>query len=71
VRFFQITEDKLQSLVQVNIASTVAMTHAVLPGMVARRRGLIVNMSSSAGLLPFPLISLYSATKVRKSAIVR
>ena len=40
------------------------MTHIVLPGMVNRRRGAIVNLSSGAGRRPVPLISAYSACKV-------
>jgi 17beta-estradiol 17-dehydrogenase / very-long-chain 3-oxoacyl-CoA reductase len=43
------------------------MTRMVLPGMVARRKGLIINMSSTGASGTTPLIAVYSATKVRCS----
>ena len=61
---FQLSEERMHALIQVNITSAVKMTKAVLPQMVKRKKGLIVNMSSAAGNMPFQLISLYSATKV-------
>ncbi|XP_040006505.1 hydroxysteroid (20-beta) dehydrogenase 2 isoform X2 [Xiphias gladius] len=39
------------------------MTRLVLPGMIERGRGLIINISSQMGIHPQPLLSLYSATK--------
>lgn len=40
------------------------MTSIILPGMVKRRRGLIVNMSSQSGEIPVPMMSVYASTKV-------
>ncbi|XP_064837706.1 very-long-chain 3-oxoacyl-CoA reductase-like isoform X2 [Oncorhynchus masou masou] len=40
------------------------MTRLVLPRMVSRGNGLIINMSSEAGAQPQPMLSLYSATKI-------
>jgi len=57
--------EKIHAMIQINVTSAVAMTKAVLPNMIKRKKGLIVNMSSAAGGLPYQLISLYSATKVR------
>lgn len=39
------------------------VTHALLPGMLRRKRGAIVNMSSYSGLYPVGLLSVYSGTK--------
>ena len=62
--FMKVDEERTHSLIQVNIRTTVSLTHAVLPGMIKRKRGLVVNMSSGAACLPIPYIALYSATKV-------
>ncbi|CAK8697599.1 inactive hydroxysteroid dehydrogenase-like protein 1 [Clavelina lepadiformis] len=63
MRFDFVDEERTHSLIQVNIRTTVSLTHAVLPGMIKRKRGLVVNMSSGAACLPIPYIALYSATK--------
>ncbi|XP_035672308.1 very-long-chain 3-oxoacyl-CoA reductase-like [Branchiostoma floridae] len=39
------------------------MTRIVLPGMVERKKGVILNISSASGVIPTPLLSLYSASK--------
>jgi len=44
----EITEDLYHQLMDLNLKSTVFMCKAVLPGMIARRRGVIVNMASIA-----------------------
>jgi 17beta-estradiol 17-dehydrogenase / very-long-chain 3-oxoacyl-CoA reductase len=40
------------------------MTSIVLPGMVAKKKGVILNISSASGKRPISLLSLYSGTKV-------
>lgn len=49
--------------INVNLRGTIQLTRAVLPSMLARRSGTIINMSSVAGLLPAPMYSIYAATK--------
>jgi short-subunit dehydrogenase len=49
--------------VQVNLLGAIQATRAVLPHMVARRRGHIINMASIAGLIGSPTLSVYAATK--------
>ena len=55
--------DEIYSMFQVNLVGLTHLTHAVLPGMLARRRGKIVNNSSVSGVMNFPLASTYSAAK--------
>ncbi|WP_299363686.1 SDR family oxidoreductase [Brucella sp. BE17] len=54
---------KARELFETNVIGTMAMTQAVLPGMRARQTGVIVNISSSVTLRPFPALSVYSASK--------
>jgi NADP-dependent 3-hydroxy acid dehydrogenase YdfG len=56
-------ERHIETLVQVNLIGTLLVTHAVLPHMLKRRAGHIINMSSVAGLIAAPLITTYSASK--------
>eukprot|EP00069_Balaena_mysticetus_P016210 bmy_10489T0 len=44
--------------------SLLQMTWLVLPGMVERSKGAILNISSASGMYPVPLLTMYSATKV-------
>jgi short-subunit dehydrogenase len=53
----------IETLVRVNLTGTMLVTHAVLPGMLERKAGHIINMASVAGLIASPLITTYSASK--------
>ena len=50
-------------MIETNCTGLVNVTHAVLPGMVARRRGHVVNIGSVAGTYPYPGGNVYGATK--------
>ena len=50
-------------MIQLNITALCAVTHAFLQDMVARKRGKILNVASTAGLMPGPLQAVYYATK--------
>jgi uncharacterized protein len=49
--------------IAVNVAAVVRLTHAALGGMLARRRGAVLNVSSVAGLQATPGNATYGATK--------
>lgn len=53
---------------EINVYGTFLVTHAVLPAMLARRRGRIINVASYLGTVPFPYGSAYS---VSKTALIR
>ena len=50
-------------MIRVNIEALTQLTRALLPGMLARRRGRILNVASTAGFAPGPLMAVYYATK--------
>lgn len=52
-----------ETMVATNVTGLIRLTHAVLPGMVERDRGHIVNLSSSAATYPYPGGNVYGATK--------
>ena len=54
---------EIRAMFETNLFGLIAATQAVLPGMRARRRGHIVNISSIGGLVSFPATGFYHATK--------
>jgi uncharacterized protein len=55
--------DRQLEMVQVNCAAVVQLTHLYLAGMVARRRGYVLILASTAAFQGVPYLSLYAATK--------
>ena len=53
----------VREVFETNTFGVMAMTQAVLPQMRARRSGVVVNVTSSATLAPFPLVAVYTASK--------
>lgn len=63
-RFFhELPKEEIQHLLTMNIDSTVWMTEMVLKGMVERKKGAIVNLSSATARYKTPFLSEYSACK--------
>uniref|UniRef100_A0A8C9Q689 Very-long-chain 3-oxoacyl-CoA reductase n=1 Tax=Spermophilus dauricus TaxID=99837 RepID=A0A8C9Q689_SPEDA len=56
-------DNAIKKLININILSVCKMTRVVLPGMVERSKGAILNISSASGMFPVPLLAIYSATK--------
>lgn len=56
-------ERDIATQVQVNLTGLILVTRAVLPHMLVRRTGHIINMSSIAGWLAAPSYTVYAATK--------
>lgn len=63
--FHQLDQSIVENMCALNNAALVKMTYTVLPGMVQRGRGAIVNMSSGSATFfrAAPLLSLYAASK--------
>jgi short-subunit dehydrogenase len=54
---------KLRQIIELSITALTHLTHGFLPGMMAARRGAILNVSSLASLLPVPDFGVYAASK--------
>lgn len=50
-------------MIQVNIAALTSLTKLFLPGMIARRSGIVLNVASTAAFQPGPFMAVYFATK--------
>jgi 17beta-estradiol 17-dehydrogenase / very-long-chain 3-oxoacyl-CoA reductase len=61
--FHELPDEEVQNILTMNIDSTVWMTRMVLPGMLERKKGAIVNISSGSALYTLPLLAEYSGAK--------
>ena len=52
-----------ETMIATNVAGLARMTHALLPGMVERNRGHVINLSSTAASYPYPGGNVYGASK--------
>lgn len=62
--FYQESNEFHQRMMNVNVISTIRMTELILPKMIEKRRGLIINVSSIMSHFPGYQHSMYAATKV-------
>mmetsp|Transcript_896 Transcript_896/g.1988 ORF Transcript_896/g.1988 Transcript_896/m.1988 type:complete len:341 (+) Transcript_896:3-1025(+) len=61
--FHELSDENVTQLISLNVDSTTWMTRIVLPGMLSRKRGSIVNIGSAAGVSTSPLLAQYGAAK--------
>lgn len=61
--FVDCDPDKQIRMIDLNVRTLTALTRRILPGMVDRRKGRILNVASVASFQPGPLMSVYYATK--------
>jgi len=61
--FWKLPLDRQSEMLRLNIVTLTELTHLLLPAMVERRGGGIINISSTAGFQPVPYTSVYAATK--------
>jgi short-subunit dehydrogenase len=62
-KFAGLDVEREENEIRLNVVALVRLTRAALPGMIHRRRGAIINVSSLAGLQPAPYNATYGATK--------
>lgn len=66
-----LTEDEIAQLVNVNLTAQIQFARLVLPGMLRRGSGHVVNVSSMAAKLPTAYHSVYASAKAGLSAFTR
>lgn len=69
--FFTMPDEEWHRYYQTNVMSLVRLCRALLPGMLERDRGCIVNVSSEAAVKPLPQMIHYSMTKTAMLSISR
>jgi short-subunit dehydrogenase len=62
-RFEEIPDGRDQDQLMVNVVALVGLTRALIPGMLARGQGGVINVGSTAGFQPSPYFATYSAGK--------
>ncbi|QKX60544.1 uncharacterized protein TRUGW13939_07689 [Talaromyces rugulosus] len=63
VPFNETPEDEVADIITINCHGTLRVTQLITPGMIERKRGLILTMGSFGGLVPTPLLATYSGSK--------
>ncbi|XP_046818495.1 very-long-chain 3-oxoacyl-CoA reductase-like [Vespa crabro] len=56
-------EETLNKILQLNVAGLTGTTRVILPGMMKRRKGVVINISSVTGDIPSPYLTVYAASK--------
>jgi short-subunit dehydrogenase len=62
-KFESMSLDEIESIFTTNVIALVSLTRLVVPGMIERGRGHVVNISSMAGKVAAPYYTTYSASK--------
>jgi len=63
VPFVQTPHNEMTNIIVINCLGTLRITQLIAPGMISRKRGLIITMASFGGILPTPLLATYSGSK--------
>lgn len=61
--FHQADRARIDGMIALNIGALTALTRLCLPGMMARRRGRVLNLASTAAFQPGPMMAVYCASK--------
>lgn len=61
--FETLSSEREQDEIQLNIGALVALTHAIVPDMLAQSSGAVINISSTLAFQPVPFMAVYGATK--------
>lgn len=59
----RLTDDEIRTEITLNLIAPILLARAVLPSMLAERRGVIINVASVAGRIGLPTMAIYCTTK--------
>lgn len=62
-RFAELDGKRQRQMIDLNCGALIELAHAVLPGMIERKQGQILNVASTAAFQPGPGMAVYFATK--------
>lgn len=62
-RFHTLETDEIETVIRVDLIAPIELTHQLLPGMLDRGYGRVINISSIAGHVGFPTTEAYAASK--------
>lgn len=68
VTFAETTEEEMEDIVEINVVSILRVSRMIIPGMVSRKRGLVLNLGSFAGQVTTPMLATYAGSKAFLSA---
>jgi 17beta-estradiol 17-dehydrogenase / very-long-chain 3-oxoacyl-CoA reductase len=63
VSFVETTQQEMTDIIMINCLATLRVTQLITPGMISRKRGLVLTMASFGGAFPTPLLATYSGSK--------
>lgn len=63
VQFVETPHKEMTDIIMINCLATLRVTQLIAPGMISRKRGLILTMASFGGIVPTPLLATYSGSK--------
>lgn len=61
--FQKLSLERQSEMIRLNVEAVVELSYRLLPSMIAKRRGAIINVSSTASFQPIPWTIVYAATK--------
>ena len=61
--YLELESTYIENLINVNIVSLNVMTRIILPQMIERKKGAIINISSLSAAFPTPLLTVYAGSK--------
>ncbi|TVY54043.1 Very-long-chain 3-oxoacyl-CoA reductase [Lachnellula cervina] len=63
IPFIETPKEEIRDIIGINCLATLKVTQIVAPGLVKRKKGLILTMGSFGGWMPIPLLATYSGSK--------